>query len=755
MRIDVRHLFLVTLFALFLTACKSVTVTNPTAGTVYLTPPEVQLSFPKGQPDVLTVSLNDRDITSLLTVTSTGATASAGSIASYLRDGENFLRVTNPVTPTVKFIYDISGPMVHITKVTEGGQLNIQGYVEDPSGVKTVTVNGTAMTLASGNTFNMNIANATYVTFVATDNNNKVRTQKFARPSVNVTDSVSVRINRNGLNFVTDEVENVLKSSALGKLISGMNPMKHECILGSCYDINVNDATLKNVDLNLAVQAAGDGTLGVSGTMTGVWAKYAVVIYPLIGWTSTIDGEATASSATFSASAKVSVAAGNKINVTISNLSLSLGTLSASVGVLPSWLVSPFLNAFKGIVEWILAEQLKQILPAKMAEMVDTFPSSMLIEINGNQLKPAILPSTIATPSNGLNISLGARLANVTTNGPKIVGSLWKDMGAVPTATNTSPTGVTKDIGIMMSQNMINQALAAATASGMLNISLTENDLPGIGDVAGVNANDNLRVRLVPTSAPTLELVKASNGLATFRIQDLYLALDATVDASNTLKLVMGATIDVEATADLGVTDNNALAIEFAGTPRIKIRSIDKASTLILSETLAQGFMDELTPKVLPVVMGMIGAIPLPSFEGYGLSLGEIWVTDTNANFIGIVASMVKASTTASAPAPSTSAYVKNSTVSTTSGTSSARAASAVDVSGNVVTIALDGYNPSEGNLQYRYSLDGAFFSPWKERKSIKLYGLSAGLHSIMVCSRTALLVEDTNCASLSFYVKK
>ncbi len=125
MRIDVRHLFMVTLFALFLTACKSVTVTNPTAGTVYLTAPEVQLSFPKGKPDVLTVSLNDRDITSLLTVTSTGATASVGSIASYLRDGENFLRVTNPVTPTVKFIYDISGPMVHITKVTEGSQLNI------------------------------------------------------------------------------------------------------------------------------------------------------------------------------------------------------------------------------------------------------------------------------------------------------------------------------------------------------------------------------------------------------------------------------------------------------------------------------------------------------------------------------------------------------------------------------------------------------------------------------------------------------
>ncbi len=755
MRIDTRRLFLVTLFAFFLSACKTVTVTNPVAGTVYTTAPTVQLTFPKGQPDVLKVTLNDRDITSLLSVTTTGATASGAAITSYLQDGDNFLRVTTPATPTVKFIYDMSGPMVHVTKVTEGSTLTLQGYVEDPSGVKSVTVNGTAMTLGAGNTFNMSIANASYVTFVSTDNINKVRTQKFARPSVNVADSISLRINRNGLDFITEEVENVLESAALGRLLAGMNPMKKECLLGNCYEINVNDASLDTAELNLAIQSAGDGTLGVSGSMTGVWADYALVIDPLIGWTSTIDGEATASTANFTATAKVGVASGNKVNVSISNLSLSLGTLSANVGILPSWLVSPFLNAFKGIVEWILAEQLKQILPAKMAEMVDTFPSSLLIEFNGAQLKPAILPSIIATPNNGMNISLGARLSNVTTTGPKVVGSVWKDMGVVPTATNVSPKGVTKDIGIVMSQNMINQALAAATASGMLNISLTENDLPGLGDTGGVNATDNLRVRLIPASAPTLELVKSTKGLATFRMQDLYLALDATVDSTNTLKLVMGATIDVEATADLGVVDNNALAIEFVGTPRVKIRSIDKASTLILSESLAQAFMDELTPKVLPVVMGMLGAIPLPSFEGYGLSLGEIWVTDANANFIGIVASMVKSSVTASAPAPSTSAYVQNGTVATTSGLTSLAAASAVQVSGDVVTIMLDGYNPSAGNLQYRYSLDGAFFTPWKERDSIKLYGLRAGLHTIMVCARTALLVEDPNCSSLSFYVTK
>lgn len=755
MRIDMSRLFLTVLFALFLSACKTVTVTNPVANQVYTTAPAIQLSFPKGKPDPLVVTLNDQDITSLLAVTDTGATATAAAITPFLVDGDNFLRVTKPTIPTVKFIYDITGPMVHVTRVTEGSSLNIQGYLDDPSGVRSATVNGAAMTLASGNTFNVSVANGSYVTFVSTDNNGYVRTQQFARPSVTATNSVSLRINRHGLDFITDEVEALLESSALGRLLAGQNPMKHECLLGNCYSINVNDASLQTADLQMNILAAGDGSLGVSGNMTGIWADYSVVIEPLIGWAFTVDGEATASRADFSANARVTIDAAHKVNVSISNLSLSLGTLSANVGLLPSWLVSPFLNAFKFIVEWILSEQLKQILPAKLAEMVDAFPSSLLVEINGSQIKPEILPSTFTSPANGLNLGLGARLYNVTTTGPRVVGSPWKNTGNAPAASTLSPGGVEKDVGVVLSSNVINQALSAATASGMLNITLTEDQIPGIGDLQGIGSNEHARVRVIPASAPTLELVRASNGLAKFRMHDLYLGLDATLDGTDQLKLVMGATIDVEATADLGVTDGNALAVEIVGTPRIKIRDIDDASALLLSEALAQTFMDELTPMVLPVVMSAVGAFPLPTFEGYGLNVGDIWVTDSTANFIGLVADMVKVTTTASAPAPVTYASVANASTSTGSGLYSAASSTSVDVSGKVVTITLNGYNPSEGDLSYRYSVDGAPFSLWKQRKNIRLYGLKAGLHEVTVCSRTALLVEDPNCTTVSVNVSK
>lgn len=755
MRIDMSRLFLTALFALFLSACKTVTVTNPVADQVYTTAPAIQLTFPKGKPDPLVVTLNDNDITSLLTITDAGASATAAAITPFLLDGDNFLRVTKPTTPTVKFVYDISGPMVHITKVTEGSSLNVQGYVEDPSGVKTVTVNSANVSLGSGNTFNVNVTNGSYVTFVSTDNNNYVRTQKFARPSVTASNSVSLRVNRDGIDFLTEEVETMLEGESLGALLAGMNPIKTGSVLFVAnYSINANDADLETADLNLAVKSSGDGSFDVTGSMTGIWADFSVIIDWLLLPDTSIDGTATVDSASFSANAKVTAASG-KVNVAISNLSLDLSTIRTDINNFPDWLVSPLYDAFEWLFEWILADQLEQILPEKMSEFLDAFPNSLLIEINGSQLKPEILPSSISSPNNGINIGLGARLYNLTTTGPVVVGSPWKETGNAPAASNVSPSGVEKDVGVVLSSNVVNQALSAATASGMLNISLSEDDIPGLGDVDGVDPSEHVLVRLIPSSAPTLELIKASNGLGIFRMHDVYLGLDATIDGTGDLKLVMGATIDVEATADLGVTDGNALAIEFVGTPRIKVRDIDDASALVLSETLAQAFMDELTPMVLPVVMSAVGAIPLPTFEGYGLNVGDIWVTDSTANFVGVVADLVKASVTAASPAPTTVATVQNASASTKSGLYSAAASTAVQVTDKAVTIALDGYNPSEGNLQYRYSVDGAPFSLWKERDSLKLYGLKAGLHEVTVCSRTALLVEDPDCSTVSVSVSK
>ena len=70
---------------------------------------------------------------------------------------------------------------------------------------------------------------------------------------------------------------------------------------------------------------------------------------------------------------------------------------------------------------------------------------------------------------------------------------------------------------------------------------------------------------------------------------------------------------------------------------------------VVFGETLPKELFrvhcDAWTLRAAPVVrvirwmLTAIGAVPLPSFEGYGLSVGELWVTDTNANYAALVAS--------------------------------------------------------------------------------------------------------------------
>ncbi len=737
MRLDSGRLFLTALMAVFLTACKTVTVEQPEEGAVLTSAPDIVLSFPKGQPDVLTVTLNGQDISSQFAVTDSGATASGSNISSYLVDGENHLKVVKPNTPLRKFFFDKSGPMVHITQVT--GNLTISGYVEDPAGVASVTVNGTSVNLAADNSFTVTIANSNFVEFNSRDNNGYTRVQRFARPQVAMSDALGVRINRDGLNFLESEMEALLVSDDFGTLVQGFNPIKDDSILGNGYTIIANDATLGAASLSLDV-VGSNGNFGLSGTFNDIWADVTVEIDPLIGWDFTIDGTITLARASFDADADLSASNGS-LNVNVNVGSLDLDRIRTDINNFPDWLLVPFLEAFEWLFEIILKGQIEDIAQEKIVEFVDTFPSTLLFDINGAQMRPDITPEVVSSPNNGVTVQLGAQLVAVTSHGPAQVGSHYVGAGPMPAPTSTLPNGSEKDVGAVVSEDMINQALAAATASGMLNFTVAGSDIP---DLANTTGSGDVRVRLVPTSAPVIDLKpNTAEGLGSLQFSDFYIAFEVIPNGQSNWDLLLGATLDVSATADLGITDDNAIAVDVIGVPSLKIRDIDDNSSLILNEAFSQQLIDEFTPIVLPIILNAIGAVPLPSFEGYGLNVGGMWVLDNDGHYVGVAGDMVKASVKASAAAPRTFATVSKTMARSVFASS--------EVSGEVVTIDLS--SDSEGDVAYRYSLDGAPFGLWKNKDQIKLYNLKAGDHTVTVCARSALLVEDPDCDTVEFTV--
>lgn len=732
--------------ALFLTACKTVTVEQPTADSVHVTAPDIVLSFPSGKPDPLEVTLNGEDISAQFSVSETGATATGANIASYLVDGKNALKVVKPNTPTRFFVFDQSGPMVHITSVTEGGSIGISGYVEDPSGIANVSVNSASVSLDANNSFSVSIANNNFVEFVSTDNNGFVRTQKFARPNVAIGNAMALRVARSGLDFAVAEIESLLVSDSLSDLISVLNPILENSFLGNSITVDVNSASIDSANIDFNITGSG-GQFNLAGDVTGLVADFSAEIDPLIGWNWTIDGKFFLDRATFSADARVSASGGN-VNVDVTVNSLNLDRIRSDINNFPDWLLTPIYEIFEWLFEIIIKGQVEGLAEEKLVEFLDAFPDSIVIDIDGSQVKPLVTPEVVSSPSNGLNIGLGAHIYALTANGPNQIGSAYDDAGAIPTPTTTAPGDTTRDVGVVIAENTINQALAAVVESGILNVSLTAADLPGIGDVDP--SAGNVRVRVAPTVAPVIDLISEQDeGLGRLTLTDFYIAFDVIRAGSSEFQTFLGATLDISAAADLGVTDDNAIAIDLIGTPTFVIRDLDDEASIIFDEGLAQALFDEFLPVVLPPIMNAIGAIPLPTFEGYGVNVGALWVVDAAGDYVGLTADLVKVATTAYAPAPMTFASIGSSAQA-----ASLSLSSGATVTGDTVVISVGGMNPSEGDLQFKYSLDGAPYGLWKSRDEITLYGVRSGDHTVSVCARTALLVEDPDCVTLEFTVE-
>ncbi len=739
MRSDISRFLMFAFMALFLTACKSVTVDNPVDGEVYTDIPDIQLSFPKGLPDPFEVSLNGQDITSVFSVSDTGASATAASITNYMLSGENLLKIVKPDTSVVSFIYDISGPVVHVTSVTDGSTLTVVGYAEDASGVASLSANGSVITLAEDNSFTASIAAASYIEFVAQDTLGFTSTQKYADESVVMAEAMALRINRNGLDFMVAEIETLLEGDDLGAVIP-TDPILDQGFIVASVKAYVNNATLGSADVAMDVTGSG-GNFDLGGKFNNLWASYTVVIdwpWPLPN--SNIDGTLTVDYVDFTGD--VTVSAGNAaVNVGVNNLNLNLDTIRTDIESFPDWLLIPFYEVFEGLFEWILEGMLEGMIPDLVSEFLDAFTSDLELVLGGGTIKPSILPESFASPNNGIDITLDSHIYALTSNGPKNVGSAFGADAALPSPTSTTPEGVEKDVGVIMSENAINQALMAATEAGVLNITLGADDIPELGGVD--TSAGNVRMTFAPAAAPTIDLVSDLDaGLGTLEFNDFYIGFESYNSTTEVWSLFVGATMDIKVTADLGVAENNAIAIEVVGLPSINVRDIDDSSTIALNESLVNSLLEEFMPIVLPTILNTAAAIPLPTFAGYGFNVGDLWVEDAGANFVALAGNLIKVEATAAATASRTYASVGGVQAKGIFGLGAAV------IDADVVTVDVAG---SEDGMAYRYSVDGAPFGLWKNRTEINLYGLRAGDHEVTVCSRNAMMVVDTDCDVVTF----
>ena len=124
-------------------ACSEFEIVEPVNNEVFLDtlPNELAFTFSNEPPN--SIMLNGVNVLNYFALSDGSGSADINQLEAFLKQGVNNFAVGPPITGArIEFTVDTLGPRVIIESVSGEEKLEIQGRVEDPSGVQSLSVNG-------------------------------------------------------------------------------------------------------------------------------------------------------------------------------------------------------------------------------------------------------------------------------------------------------------------------------------------------------------------------------------------------------------------------------------------------------------------------------------------------------------------------------------------------------------------------------------------------------------------------------------
>ena len=774
-------LFLLTVLGL--TACKQVTITTPTNNYVNDAKPDsFALTFTGGIPTDLKIQLNTTDVTSRFTVTDTGATATGDQLADVVYSGRNVFRVTgNNVVKQIVFYYDTTGPEIRILN-TDHTNHTVSGYVQDPGGIASVTLDGVSVDLDATNHFN-NVAfnDQPTNTFTATDNFGHVSQTQFARNDQEF-NGISARLNQNGLNFLTGILTDALQGKDLTNYMTSKPSMTLTnfnlfgiCIV--CVKMTVKQLIIHDfntLDLQVQPDKRIDTTLDTSNVhmLLGTTFQFLALVIPVTFESDTdvdLDHLHVTTSLLLSilnsdltVGTKNTQANVDGVHVTIESIPNILG-----IGDLINQSISLIANAVVNLMTPMFTQLADNVIVPIASDFIKDIPINLqLVTLgDGEKLDIKATPSFLDTPDQGITVDLATHIwaPEPLAGIPGALGSRYHD-GATPTLGTTDPDGNPFDFGASISANVVNQAFLAAYEAGVTTMTITPDAYPnatqdGIQVYAqgtDFGAGAIIQMRIEPSSPPYVDFMPSADGApGEFDWHDVHLAFDLYKPEWGEYRTLFGVTFDVKVPFDVNSTDDGYLSIGIEQLPTIHISSTDSSGMILIPPAFINGTLDYFMPMVMPRLATALKVVPLPRIYNHTLHMNKFWVEGAGHS-LALTGNLVPVATTDAAPAPTTqvdyqtqNVTVNQETVSSTGVVTS----NAVTIDNGAVTIDVNGINPNPtlGVLETRYQVDGGGWSIWKHRDTIHLTRLLAGPHTVTVCSRTVLLKREQNCPVVTF----
>ncbi|MBV1880656.1 MAG: hypothetical protein KUG82_03440 [Pseudomonadales bacterium] len=726
---------------LLLSGCSKITITEPLDGTVTLDKPVLyQINFVNGIPTDFQVVLNSADVTELFTITETGAVADGESLAGYVFSGKNQFSIVlgsdNRVVNSV-FHYDDTGPQVHILSADHETGL-ISGYVADPSGVSSLSIDGSIVPVFGQNEFETTFTSQSFNEISAIDNNGFTSKVVYARGDQELYPSMSLRLNNGGFAYLADQAEIALNEYDFEGLLKprsegGINPVASdpEVTFKSFYfdGVDVQITVLDNKSMDIHIE--------LHNFLGEIRAR------PLLF---THSGRVTMDTLVIDTEVLIGID-NSDLSVGISNTVVNLDGLNIEIDGLFGNLLGSLITG--------LAPVFMTIAETTLVPVVSDFIGGILIEtditIDEKILHAMISPTYLETFDHGLTVDINT---SITSPEPSDVsaaqlGSVFTE-GDVPSLGQTSPNGTVFDVGVSISANLINQGLYAAHEAGITHFVLTSGDSGGT-DPEGVSViqspeddiqtQDIITLRILPASPPFINLMDNDNIHGMLGWHDVSLEFDLQRVGWTEAKTVFTTTFNLDVGFELGATDEGFLHIGIERLPIIEIMEFDMPGQIMLTPQFVNKIVDYVMPTVLPNLSARLDSVLLPTIGGYRIHADELWVSGSGSSNFSVAGTLVEEAVTAASTAPTSSLNLTTNTV-----------LDVVSVENGEAQIEMsEGANGTGEPLEYRYRVDGGGWSNWRQRKSISLSRMFGGHHIVEVCSRTVLMKQEINCPTTEF----
>ena len=444
-----------------------------------------------------------------------------------------------------------------------------------------------------------------------------------------IDDGLTVYIgdNANGLGIIEDFGAEMIGDVDIQALLP-QNPVIDEsqtnevcwCIWGCCsdvtwYSVDLNVGNVSYGAASLDLDTKGNGTIDVVFTIPSLnidwWANGTVVG---IGYSGS--GDITADSIVVTANLSAAVPNGI-LAVTINSVSTSINNLDFDMD---GWLYDVIdifgldgviEGAVQGAVEDAVSGAVEDEVPALLEDILQSLEIAQELDLMGATYSFIGRPSSVFISEDGLELGLEANISGdqwiLPTTGE---GSLYASYQSPLWDTSTG-------MGIGISLDFLNQMLYQVWGGGLLNMSLSGDELGLDGDEIALifPGSSDLRISVDPLLPPVAAPQPANPEQLELQIGDMYLALHngPLEDQDVRLELYMSlfAPLNLNASA-------TALGVEI-GEPLVYFDVVYPEANSMYADS-SESILQALIPFLLPTLTDALTEIEIPSIEGFSIA---------------------------------------------------------------------------------------------------------------------------------------